>query len=247
MSLAHHWAPQATPFEHQENLGGPQGTPWKCYPAAVAVHHSDNKGRQKWCSFQNCGHSLSQPWKLRSSLRRMNLPFTIADLVKDSRMISTEAPREGTTPMDNLNSSRDWNFEHRIVHTDDNRVAIPLKSSRSLESLESTRRGFPRLAAIQNSDEHFMEYRRFGWLHSRVLMHRKDEIDELELALKNLDEHDERDPVRRQIFSRNDYSSTQTRPCLPLSITKQLSRYGKQSWELQGTLFWDTVLSIMIR
>ncbi|KAL8900816.1 MAG: hypothetical protein Q9207_005507 [Kuettlingeria erythrocarpa] len=119
---------------------------------------------------------------------------------------------------DDSNSSRDSNFEYRVTHTDDNRAVRPL---------ESAPRGYPRLAAFMNSDEHFMVYRRFGWLHSRVLMHLQDDVDELELSLKNLDEHEETSPVRRQIFCRNDHPTTQSRRYLPQTITEQLSRYDK--------------------
>lgn len=48
-------------------------------------------------------------------------------------------------------------------------------------------RGYPRLAAFQCSDENFMLYRRFGYLQSRVLLDKQDQLRVLEKELQDLD------------------------------------------------------------
>jgi len=50
--------------------------------------------------------------------------------------------------------------------------------------------GYPRLAALLDSDESFMLYRRFGYLQARLLLDRQDELRALELRLDRLDTTD---------------------------------------------------------
>ncbi|KAF4638059.1 hypothetical protein G7Y89_g19 [Cudoniella acicularis] len=76
-----------------------------------------------------------------------------------------------------------------------------LRSSRSkvqdLESQKITPRikdcpaGYPRVAALLDSDENFMLYRRFGFLQARVLLHKQDQLRHLELKLDQVDKEDE--------------------------------------------------------
>ncbi|KAF2685664.1 hypothetical protein K458DRAFT_416885 [Lentithecium fluviatile CBS 122367] len=47
--------------------------------------------------------------------------------------------------------------------------------------------GYPRLAALLNSDENFLICRKYGLLHNRVLLYRQDELRELELELLSMD------------------------------------------------------------
>jgi hypothetical protein len=50
--------------------------------------------------------------------------------------------------------------------------------------------GYPRLAAFLDSDENFMLYRRFGFLQARMLLHKQDELRELEYHLDYQDKAD---------------------------------------------------------
>lgn len=50
--------------------------------------------------------------------------------------------------------------------------------------------GYPNLAAFQDSDESFMIYRRFGYLQSRVLLAKQDEMRVLEEELDAIDAED---------------------------------------------------------
>lgn len=50
--------------------------------------------------------------------------------------------------------------------------------------------GYGKLAAIVGSDPSFLIYRKFSWLHNRVLLHYQDELAELEYELEALDQDD---------------------------------------------------------
>ncbi|KAH0557000.1 hypothetical protein GP486_005210, partial [Trichoglossum hirsutum] len=60
-----------------------------------------------------------------------------------------------------------------------------------IRKLEDCPEGYPRLAALLDSDESFMIYRRFGFLHARVLLNKQDELRELEDQLDAKDKEDE--------------------------------------------------------
>lgn len=53
--------------------------------------------------------------------------------------------------------------------------------------MEDFPKGYPRQAAFADSDESFMIYRRFGYIHSRLLLNKQDELRELEASLRNMD------------------------------------------------------------
>lgn len=63
--------------------------------------------------------------------------------------------------------------------------------------MEDHPEGYPRLAAYADSDECFMILRRFGWIHQRLLLHRQDELRELEDTLSDMDKKDAKDPNRQ--------------------------------------------------
>lgn len=63
-----------------------------------------------------------------------------------------------------------------------------------IRKLEDHPKGYPRQAAYADSDESFMIYRRFGYIHARLLMHRQDELRELEDTLSEMDKKDAKDP-----------------------------------------------------
>lgn len=57
--------------------------------------------------------------------------------------------------------------------------------------MESCPNGFPRLAAFLDSDDNFMLYRRFGYIHARILLQKQDELKEIEERLEALDTEDD--------------------------------------------------------
>lgn len=58
------------------------------------------------------------------------------------------------------------------------------------ETIESRPRGYPQLAAYVSADIDGRLYRRFGYLRNRLLLHKQDEIIELEEELAKLDDDD---------------------------------------------------------
>jgi hypothetical protein len=56
--------------------------------------------------------------------------------------------------------------------------------------VEGCPEGYPRLAALLDSDENFMLYRRFGFLQARILLNKQDQLRELEKDLDRLDKLD---------------------------------------------------------
>ena len=48
--------------------------------------------------------------------------------------------------------------------------------------------GYGKAAAFEDSDPCLLIYRKFGWLHNRILLHLQDELVELEEQLQGLDE-----------------------------------------------------------
>lgn len=48
-------------------------------------------------------------------------------------------------------------------------------------------RGYGKVAAFEDSDPAFLIYRKFGWLHNRILLHLQDELADLEDQLEDLD------------------------------------------------------------
>ncbi|ORY17224.1 hypothetical protein BCR34DRAFT_555651 [Clohesyomyces aquaticus] len=55
------------------------------------------------------------------------------------------------------------------------------------QSIDDHPNGYPRLAALLNSDEDFLICRQYGFLHNRVLLYRQDELRELEQKLLVMD------------------------------------------------------------
>lgn len=54
--------------------------------------------------------------------------------------------------------------------------------------MEDNPNGFPLLAAFLDSSDNFMMYRRFGWLQSRLLLAKQDELRQLEEDLDDFDQ-----------------------------------------------------------
>lgn len=101
-----------------------------------------------------------------------------------------------------------------------------------VRTLESCPLGYPKLAAFIDSDDNFMIFRRFGFLYSRVLLNKQDEIRELESRLDEMDKKDYEDKsTRRCLKSRSrDEKRTdntgQTRKELLRTSEQKLLEYG---------------------
>jgi hypothetical protein len=76
-------------------------------------------------------------------------------------------------------------------------------------SVEDIYRGYRSLSTFLDSDENFMLYRRFGYLHSRILLRKQDKLRKLEDELDSYDNDDAHDTTdsraanRRLLMSRS--------------------------------------------
>jgi hypothetical protein len=59
--------------------------------------------------------------------------------------------------------------------------------------VDAAPQGYPSLAAFLDSDENFMVFRRFGHLHTRLLLQKQDELRIMERDLETIDNKDSRD------------------------------------------------------
>ncbi|KAL9609024.1 MAG: hypothetical protein Q9167_006187, partial [Letrouitia subvulpina] len=86
-----------------------------------------------------------------------------------------------------------------------------------------------------DSDENFMIYRRFGFLYSRVLLSKQDELRELEDSLDDMDRRDAKESTyskkclmsRAKDFNREAASGQETRQEMLKKIETKLYEYGQ--------------------
>ncbi|KAL8950188.1 MAG: hypothetical protein Q9222_003766 [Ikaeria aurantiellina] len=103
--------------------------------------------------------------------------------------------------------------------------------------------GYPRQAAYADSDECFMIYRRFGYIHARLLLHHQDEIRELEATLHDMDLRDSRVPARQSLLRSRDADqedsetkgpNADTRVALLDRIEEKTLKYGQLLLQAQS-------------
>lgn len=68
--------------------------------------------------------------------------------------------------------------------------------------MESCPQGYPRLAAFLDSDEGFSIYRRFGYVSSRLILGKQEEMQRLEKDLLDMDEEDRQANSKRLVSNR---------------------------------------------
>jgi len=76
-------------------------------------------------------------------------------------------------------------IEEDLAESDDGETADVNASD--YQRIDDHPNGYPRLAALLNSDENFLICRKYGFLHNRVLLYRQDELRELEQKLLSMD------------------------------------------------------------
>ncbi|RDW82287.1 hypothetical protein BP6252_03399 [Coleophoma cylindrospora] len=107
-----------------------------------------------------------------------------------------------------------------------------------IRKLETKHRGYRSLATFLDSDENFMLYRRFGYLHSRMLLKKQDELRELEFELDECDDDDiEKGTLERrrclmsrefdEAAARKAPAEVRTRTKILNEIEQKLESYGK--------------------
>lgn len=95
-------------------------------------------------------------------------------------------------------------------------------------------KGYPQLAAFVNSDDNFLIARKYGYLRSRVLLYRQDELSVLEKDLIALDtDDDENRPLAlqsRKHDEQTDKDPVYSRKVLIQKIDDKLKEYGKSTF-----------------
>jgi hypothetical protein len=86
--------------------------------------------------------------------------------------------------------------------------------------------GYPRLAALLDSDENFMLYRRFGFLQARLLLNKQDELRELEKDLDRMDKVDLKKDARLLKSREKDDAENGRRKKLLQEIEGKYIEYG---------------------
>jgi len=71
-----------------------------------------------------------------------------------------------------------------------------LSEGRHSSRIDDHPEGYPRFAAFLNSDENFLVARRYGLMHTRIMLYRQAELAKLEQALFDLDREDAQDEDR---------------------------------------------------
>ena len=92
-------------------------------------------------------------------------------------------------------------------------------------------KGYPQLAAFVNSDENFLIARKYGFLRSRVLLYRQDELSVLERDLIKVDADDEEKREfalhSRKRDEETDKDPVYSRKILIQKIDDKLEEYGQ--------------------
>ena len=88
--------------------------------------------------------------------------------------------------------------------------------------------GYGRLAAFEDCDPNFLIYRKYGWLHNRLLLHLQDELKKLEEDLERLDKWEFTTGDNKKLRSRRRDSScpTSQRQALLTILNEKLKDYG---------------------
>ncbi|KAL8912001.1 MAG: hypothetical protein Q9171_002914 [Xanthocarpia ochracea] len=97
-----------------------------------------------------------------------------------------------------------------------------------IKSLDQYTVGYPKVAAFENADPSFLIYRKFGWLHNRLLLYLQDELAELEHKLDQLDKATFSDDEDFKLSSRrDDWIGPSKRRDLVRQIAQKLEEYDK--------------------
>ncbi|KAI4092361.1 MAG: hypothetical protein LQ339_007958 [Xanthoria mediterranea] len=133
----------------------------------------------------------------------------------------------------------DWTFTKSI-----RRVKLwRFPTSKSMETLskcivrkiEECPNGYPKVAGFMDSEDTFGIYRRFGFLYSRVLLSKQDELRRLEDDLDAMDHRDAHDSdktrkclkSRAKDFARESSDGSPTRKALLQNVESKLYDYGQ--------------------
>ena len=124
------------------------------------------------------------------------------------------------------------------------KVNLPRNADALTCIVESYPNGYPRVSALLDSDDCFPLYRRFGYLQSRLLLQKQDELRELEDSLREMDERDDKTEEGQDCLQSRDLDDRRdlpegrvTRRALLQRIEKKMLEYGKTRMSLLPPCF----------
>ena len=87
--------------------------------------------------------------------------------------------------------------------------------------------GYGKLAAFMDFEPNFQIYRKFGWLHNRVLLHIQDELQVLEQELEGIDNWEAESGDTVKLACRRSDNNT-IRSKVIETIKQKLDEYGRK-------------------
>ncbi|KAL8843887.1 MAG: hypothetical protein Q9176_001849 [Flavoplaca citrina] len=148
--------------------------------------------------------------------------------VVDVESVSTDLSEERRTFADRL---RDLIKRHRRDDDDD---SVDCEVDQLVNSLDHYIVGYPKVAAFVNADPSFLIYRKFGWLHNRILLYLQDEIVALEYKLNKLDQGTFTDDKEVKLKSRRaDFVNPGPRRDTVKQIAEKLKEYDEHLLRFQ--------------
>ena len=124
-------------------------------------------------------------------------------------------------------------YKKTYVRSDCLTLIMPLLQYSLTIAVEDSPQGYPRMAAFLDSDDCFSVYRRFGFLHARLLLHKQDELRVLEEDLRDMDDRDAGKKATKAFLMsrakddlRRDLPENLKRKTLLAEIEKKTLEYG---------------------
>jgi hypothetical protein len=103
--------------------------------------------------------------------------------------------------------------------------------------VEECPEGYPRLAALLDSDENFMLYRRFGFLQARILLNKQDQLRELEKQLDREDKVDMKKDPGVLKSREKDVAVNGRRKRILIEIEEHFKEYGNPALTISHKVF----------
>jgi hypothetical protein len=103
--------------------------------------------------------------------------------------------------------------------------------------VEECAKGYPRFAALVDSDDNFMIYRRFGFLSTRLLLNQQDKLRLLEEELDEIDQDDDEKNNNRNITRDLPEEDSKERQELLVKIKEEYYEYGTCTHRPLATYF----------
>lgn len=107
----------------------------------------------------------------------------------------------------------------------------------NLQVVDGYPQGYGKVAAFEACDPNLLIYRKFAWLHNRLLLHYQDELVQLEKELEQIDQHHFREDPERLVSRRRDDVSPEPRTKDILkNIDAKLAQYRRSAPHKLGSI-----------